>query len=221
MEEKPVEIVLVDDHTVVRSGIKSLINTLGNFNVAAQFDNGLELIQCIGETCPSWDIIIIDLNMPVLNGLETTRWLRKKYPNLKILILTLESDEKVILELFRLGIRGYLPKSCSAALLKKAIIDIYSTGYYHSELLMQALLTTEERNSKRDELLSLLSARDIEFIKLCGNKEEYTYEKISELMGMSIRTIDGIRNKLFEKLQIKSKIGLVMFAIKHGLINIE
>ena len=123
---KPISIVLVDDHTIVRNGIKSLIEVIGNFKVTDEFDNGLQFIKAV-PTLKETDLAIIDLNMPEMNGVETMRWLRKHKPGLKALILTIESDEKTIIELFRLGIRGYLPKSCSAGVLKKAIEDVVSS----------------------------------------------------------------------------------------------
>jgi len=218
MAEK-ISIVLVDDHAVVRSGIKSLIEVIGNYKVTDQFDNGRDFINAL-PMLKEPDLAIIDLNMPVMNGVETMRWLKKNKPGLKTLILTLESDEKVILELFRLGIRGYLPKSCSAELLKKAIQDLINQGYYHSELLHQALTTETERAETERSLHEQLSDKELTFLQLVCDKQEYTYERISELMQVSVRTVDGYRESLFKKFTIKSKIGLVLFAIRHGLVKI-
>ena len=218
MAEK-ISIVLVDDHAVVRSGIKSLIEVIGNYKVTDQFDNGRDFINAL-PMLKDPDLAIIDLNMPVMNGVETMRWLKKNKPGLKTLILTLESDEKVILELFRLGIRGYLPKSCSAELLKKAIQDVINQGYYHSELLHQTLTTETERAETERSLHEQLSDKELTFLQLVCDKQEYTYERISELMQVSVRTVDGYRESLFKKFTIKSKIGLVLFAIRHGLVKI-
>jgi DNA-binding NarL/FixJ family response regulator len=203
MSEK-ISIVLVDDHAVVRSGIKSLIEVLGNYKVTAQYDNGRQFIEALPALSEP-DLAIIDLNMPEMNGMETMKWLRKNKPKLKTLILTLESDEKVIIELFRLGIRGYLPKSCSAELLKRAIEDVVKSGYYHSELLQQALSSEAERLEIEKKLQDQLTDKELAFLQLVCSKEEYTYERISELMLVSIRTVDGYRESLFKKFSIKSK----------------
>jgi len=216
---KPISIVLVDDHTIVRNGIKSLIEVIGNFKVTDEFDNGLQFIKAV-PTLKETDLAIIDLNMPEMNGVETMRWLRKHKPGLKALILTIESDEKTIIELFRLGIRGYLPKSCSAGVLKKAIEDVVSSGYYHSELLQQALASDAEKMEELKSVEERISEREMIFLQLVCDKEEYTYENISEIMGVHRRTVDGYREALFDKFKIKSKIGLVFFAIKHGLISV-
>ncbi len=213
-----VSIVLVDDHSVVRSGIKSLIEVIGNYKVTAQFDNGLEFVKALPDI-EEPDLAIIDLNMPEMNGLETMKWLRANKPGLKTLILTLESDEKTIIELFRLGIRGYLPKSCSAELLKKAIQDVVISGYYHSELLQQAL-SMELQREKSQQIRNQLTDRELTFLQLVCDKEEYTYDRIAKLMDVSTRTVDGYREALFSKFNIKSKIGLVLFAIKHDLVKI-
>jgi DNA-binding NarL/FixJ family response regulator len=215
-----ISIVLVDDHTVVRSGIKSLIEVIGDYKVTAQFDNGREFTNAL-PSMPKPDLAIIDLNMPEMDGVETMRWLKKNQPGLKALILTLESDEKTIIELFRLGIRGYLPKSCSAELLKKAIQDVVISGYYHSEMLQNALLSESEKTEQMKRVEDLITDREMTFLQLVCDKEEYTYERISELMNVSRRTVDGYRESLFSKFSIKSKIGLVLFAIKYGLVKVE
>ncbi len=214
-----ISIVLVDDHIVVRSGIKSLIEVIGNYKVVAEFDNGLEFTKALPRM-KAPDLAIVDLNMPEMDGLETMRWLRKNRPGLKVLILTLESDEKTIIELFRLGIRGYLPKSCSAELLKKAITDVVISGYYHSELLQMALTSEIENNEIERKIHEQMSEREMMFLQLVCSQEEYTYERISEIMNVSRRTVDGYRESLFAKFNIKSKIGLVLFAIKHELVRV-
>jgi two-component system invasion response regulator UvrY len=214
-----VSIALVDDHVVVRSGIKSLIEVLGNYKITSEFDNGLDFITALpGMEQP--DLAIIDLNMPEMNGLETMRWLRKNRPKQKALILTLESDENTIIELFRLGIRGYLPKSCSAELLKKAIQDVVRTGYYHNELLQLALSSEVERAEMDRMLKEDVSDKERIFLQLVCDQKEYTYEQVAELMEISLRTVDGYRESLFKKFNIKSKIGLVLFAIKNDLVKL-
>jgi two-component system invasion response regulator UvrY len=216
----PTSIVLVDDHTVMRNGLKSLIEVLGNYKVTAQFDNGREFIEALPfETEP--DLVIMDLNMPELSGLETVRLLQKNGSKLKILVLTLETDERNIIELFRLGVRGYLPKNCSAEVLKNAIDSAVNTGFYHSEMLQQALVSGSAWRDANESKELNVSDREQIFLNLVCNKEEYTYDQIANLMNVSRRTVDGYRESLFTKFDLKSKTGLVMFAIKHNLVKIE
>jgi DNA-binding NarL/FixJ family response regulator len=214
-----ISIVLVDDHTIVRNGLKSLIEVMGNYKVVAEFNNGKEFIDALPFSQePS--VIIMDLNMPEMNGLDTVRYLHKHKSKLRVLILTLESEEKTIVELFRLGVRGYIPKACSAEVLRKAIDDVAGTGYYHSEMLQTALASSFDRTTPMAALIDGITEREMEFIKLVCHQQEYTYEQIAKMMNVSPRTVDGYREALFKKFDLKSKTGLVLLAIKHGLIDI-
>jgi DNA-binding NarL/FixJ family response regulator len=214
-----ISVVLVDDHTIVRNGLKSLIEVMGNYKVTAEFDNGKAFIDAL-PLRPEPTVVIMDLNMPEMNGLETVRWLHKHKSPLRILILTLETDERNIIELFRLGVRGYIPKNCSAAVLKSAIEDVAGTGYYHSEMLQSALAHNFGKTSHVQSLIDSITEREMLFIKLVCDQQEFTYEQIANMMSVSPRTVDGYREALFKKLDLKSKTGLVLFAIKHGLIEV-
>ena len=217
---KNTSIYLVDDHPIVRNGLKALIEKMGAYTVIQQFDNGQELLEQLPfEDGP--DIIIMDLTMPVMDGLETVTELKKREIATPVIILTLETTEKKIIELFRLGIRGYLPKSCTADVLKKAIDDVLNTGYYHNEMLMKAL-TTDNNNVKeeKDQVQEHITEREKTFLQLVCDEKELTYEQIADRMGVSRRTVDGYREAIFEKFNIKSKTGLVLFAIKYGIIQV-
>ena len=218
---RTVSIALVDDHTIVRNGLKSLIEVLGDFKVTAQYDNGKDfVVNSLHMADP--DIVIMDLNMPEMNGEDTIRWIRQFKPNLKVLVLTLDTEESTIIELLRMGVRGYLRKSCTEDELRKAINDIMTSGYYHSEISHKALLKSAnvQDADKPATDLSLLNERELTFLMLVCDKEEDKYDQIAVLMKVSTRTIDGYRESLFSKLDIKSKTGLVLFAIKNGLVKL-
>jgi two-component system invasion response regulator UvrY len=215
-----VAITLVDDHVVVRSGLKSLIEVLGDYTITNEYSNGEQLIKALeaGKTKP--DIIIMDLEMPVMDGEATMRWMQKNRPQQKVLTLTWDADERKIIQLFRLGVRGYLIKSCTADVLQKAIDDTYKVGYYHSELLQTAMMHQSAMDEKNQDIQAKISEREKIFIELVCDKEEYTYDNIAEIMHVHRRTVDGYRESLFEKFNLRSKTGLVMFAIKHGLVQL-
>lgn len=219
--ESKVSIILVDDHIIVRSGLRSLIEVLGNYEVVKEYSDGKQLTDAIKAGEPLPDMVIMDLEMPVMDGEATMLWLQKKAPKLKVLILTWDAGEKKIVDLFRLGVRGYLLKSCTADVLQKAIDDVHSTGYYHSELLQSAImknmLAAVEDASAEDPRIS---EREMLFLKLVCDKNEYTYDNMAEIMQVHRRTVDGYRESLFDKFNIKSKTGLVMFAIKHGFVEL-
>ena len=215
--QKEISIVLIDDHTIVRNGLKSLIEVLGNYKVTAEFDNGKQFTEAL-PLSPEPDLVVMDLNMPEMNGMQTMTWLRKKYPEMKVLVLTLDTDDKTIIELYRIGVRGYLPKSCTAEEMKMAIEGTVHTGYYHSDLLQHALLANAEKKEQIRTNMDLVSERELTFLQLVCDPKEYTYEQIATIMNVHRRTIDGYKEGLGDKFNIKSKTGLVLFAIKHGLV---
>lgn len=215
------EIFLVDDHPIVRSGLKALIERLGNYKVLAEFDNGQELINAFPfAAAPA--LIIMDLAMPVMDGTQTVIALKRLGVEIPVLILTLETEEQTIINLFRLGIRGYLPKSATATVLRQAISDVLTSGYYHNEMMTKALLSPGDvYMDERQMMLSQVSAREREFLLLVCDEQEPTYEEIARRMEVSRRTVDGYRESLFSKFNIKSKTGLVLFAIKYGIVKPE
>jgi DNA-binding NarL/FixJ family response regulator len=219
---QPYSVFLVDDHTIVRNGLKGLIESLGNYKITGEYDNGERLINSIPfDKQP--DLIIMDLNMPVMNGKETMQWLKNKKNALPVLILTLDTTDRTIIELFKLGARGYLPKSCTAETLKKAIDDIIQTGYYHNDLLSKALLENDNSAypSDRESIISKLTDKERKFLELVCDENEYTYEEMGQILDVHRRTVDNYRIALFEKFNIKSKTGLVLFAIKYNLVDLE
>ena len=213
-------IILVDDHVIIRNGLKELIEKLGPYQVLMQYDNGKEFIDAFPlETEP--DLIIMDISMPEMNGDEVVEVLNTKGIKLPILILTLNNDENRLVRLFRQGVKGYMQKNCTAAMMKEALSEIFQRGYYHNEHMAFALTAKElgKTTSEQHKVLEKLSEREKEFIKLACDENEYTYKQIADLMAVQHRTVDGYRESIFEKFGIKSKAGLVLFAMKHKLVE--
>jgi DNA-binding NarL/FixJ family response regulator len=164
------------------------------------------------------DLIVMDLSMPGMNGDELMEILVQKQVKTPVLVLTLNEDEDLVVKLFRLGARGYLRKNCTATEMKAALSEIFQKGYYHNEFLAHSLVNKDERNKPLHELvLEQLSPREKEFLKLVCHESEYTYKEIARLMGVEPRTVDGYRESVFVKFEIKSKTGLVLFVLKHRL----
>lgn len=214
-----VSIFLVDDHTVVRKGLKELIECLGDYTITAEYASGKELIEALLFPEPP-GIIILDITMPVMDGKQVMEYFKEHDIQIPVLILTLDTSERTIIDLFRLGVRGYLPKNCSPEELKKAIDDVSTTGYYHNELLSKALSNeTATADSEREKILAQLTRRELDFLQLVCNEEEYTYEQMADILGVHVRTVDGYRKAMFEKFNIRSKTGVVLFAIKYKLAD--
>lgn len=217
---KTAKIFMIDDHAVVRKGLKSLIERLGDYSVIKEYDNGKQLMNDM-PFAERPDLIIMDLMMPVMDGTATMQALKAQKSDIPVLMLTLETDETKIINLFRLGIRGYIPKSASADILQKAIADVLATGYYHDEMMVKALLTDgNDKESEEEQVVAQVTPRERTFLELVCDPEEPTYEQIAAQMEVSRRTVDGYRETLFRKFNVKSKAGLVVFAIKYGIVTL-
>jgi DNA-binding NarL/FixJ family response regulator len=210
------KIVLVDDHVLLRKGLANLIESFGDYRVLYQADNGQHFIdQLDSDSLP--DIVLMDINMPVKNGYDTSMWLKENQPGIKILALSMYDNENSIIRMFKAGVKGYILKDCDPVELKNALIDISTKGFYYSDMITGKFLhtlTVEGDNAERRRM----TARETSFLNLACT--ELTYKEIAQEMFVSPRTIDGYRDDLFEKLQVKSRIGLVLFAIKNSIISI-
>jgi|SRR5687767_3109423 len=214
----PIIVGLVDDHVLLRKGLASLLVENGYTSVI-QADNGKQYIEKLtGAEIP--DIVLLDINMPVMDGYATAIWLKENHPQMKILALSMYDDEHSIIRMLRHGAGGYILKDCEPGELKTAIEAIIQKGYYHNELVSSRLIHTMQNtngNSVRNGYPEL-TQKEIRFLQLICS--EMTYKEISAVMKLSPRTIDGYRDALFEKFGIKSRVGLVLFAIKNHLINV-
>jgi len=209
-------VVVVDDHSLFARSLEKLINSFSNFKVLFYAKNGVELQGLInkGEKLP--DIILLDINMPVMNGFETAEWIKKNYPKIKILALSMDDDEQTILKMMRQGAKGYLLKDINPEMLNNALKELVEKGFYHSEKVSETLLHSFELDE--EGIIMNFKENELIFIKLACS--EMTYREIAEVMNLSPKTIDGYRQDLFKRLKIKNRVGLVIFALKKNLIKI-
>ncbi len=208
-----IQIALVDDHRLFRSGIASLINNLHGYNVLFEAANGEELIRRISPKFKP-DIILLDINMPVMNGTLTAKWLKNKYPEICVIVLSMLDDAEKVLEMLRLGVKGYLLKDAEPYEVEQALEKVSQGEVYYPEFVARLLVDSINHPVDRNRL----QTREIEFLKLAST--ELTYKEIAEQMSVSVRTVDGYRDALFEKLKVKSRIGLVLFSVKNQLIKL-
>ncbi|MFT3681179.1 MAG: response regulator transcription factor [Ferruginibacter sp.] len=209
-------IALTDDHILLRTGLAGLIKSLGH-TVIFEADNGRDLIEKI-EAGHDPDIIILDINMPVMDGYQTAEWLRQNRPAIKILALSMYSNEIAILRMLRHGARGYILKDCQPEELEQAITSLINKGYHYSEVvglrIIDALNQLGHEGTDIKNAIDL-TTREIDFLKLICT--ELTYKEIADKMMVSPRTIDGYREMMFEKLNLKTRVGLAVFAMKYGI----
>jgi len=208
--DQPIKIVLVDDHRLFRSGIASLINNLTGYKIIFEADNGQELIRRISPKFKP-DIILLDMNMPVMNGESTAEWLICNYPEISIVVLSMIDDPAKVLTMIKMGVKGYLLKSAEPSEFEEALKMVSEGELYYPEFitrqLMKPVIQTEG-----------LHPRETDFLKLACT--EMTYKEIAEQMSISARTVDGYRDQLFEKLGAKNRVGLVLYAIKNKIIEL-
>lgn len=212
------KIILADDHILLRDALANLINKFDEFSVTAVAGNGKEVIDFI-ESGYMADIVLMDLNMPEMDGYEAAKWLVKNRPAIKIVILTMYDSEIALIRLLQAGVHGFLKKDIHPAELKNALLTVAGGDYFYSNHVTVKLASLFKKNDQNQSNLekSILNDIEIEFLKLAGT--EMTYKEIAKAMRLSPRHIDSYRDALFTKLEVKSRIGLVIYAVKNGIVS--
>jgi two-component system, NarL family, invasion response regulator UvrY len=213
-------VALADDHVLIRSGLAGLINSFDEYNVLFEAANGQDFIDQLALH-PEPDVALLDINMPKKDGYETAYWIRHHYPSVKILALSMYDNENYIIRMLKNGARGYILKDAEPTELKMALDSIIHKGYHYSELVTGHLINTINKfdEDPKTKNTLLLTEREIEFLQyVCS---ELSYKEIADKMFLSPRTIDGYRDAMFEKLNIKTRVGLALYAVKNGIVNLN
>ncbi len=213
-------VALIDDHVLLRNGLANLVESFGNYKVLFQADNGKQFIESLQKGIVP-DIVLMDINMPIMDGHETALWIRQNNFKISILALSMYDDENSIIKMFKAGAKGYILKDCDPSELKTALEALTTKGYYYNEMITGKLIHTINTLDEREvqsKMLAKLNEREIAFLKLACT--ELTYKEIAEKMFVSSRSVDGYRDSVFEKLEVKTRVGLVMFAIKNSVITL-
>lgn len=209
-------IAIVDDHQLIAKAITSLINRMDDYEVIYEAENGQELIRHFNLNMIP-DIILLDVNMPKMDGYETSLWVKNNYPEVKILVLTMNDNEAAIVKMLRNGARGYILKDCKPSELKQALDAIVKKGFYYTEYITDKLIKSLNPDHIIDPVQALgLNERELKFIQLACS--ELTYAEIADEMCVSPRTVDGYRESLFQKLNVKSRVSLALQAIRLGIV---
>jgi len=220
MTDKTITIFLADDHTIIRQGLAKLLEGEPSFRVVGEAENGREAVKKVQELKP--DIVIMDIAMPLLNGIEATRQIKKIYPKTKVIILSMYSHGRYISELLSLGASGYLVKDCSGTDIIKAINAALNGDIYLSppisRLVIEDYVSLKKRYS-REDLYSSLSNREREVFQMIA--EGYSTREISEILCISPSTVKTHRSKIMEKLRIENISQLVQFAIRIGMVDLQ
>lgn len=215
-----IKVAIADDHKIFRSGVINTLIPYDNISFIFEADDGLHLLQIMETQQP--DVILMDLKMPNMDGIEATIKVKEKYPDVKVIILTMYEDDNFIVHLVENGANAYLLKNAEPEEIYEAICTTFEKGFYFNENVNLALLKKVLHKNKQQFKPTLkneiqLNDREQEVLKLICN--ELTTQEISEQIFLSPRTVEGIRQKLLEKINVKNSVGLVLYAFRNGLIE--
>jgi two-component system, NarL family, invasion response regulator UvrY len=229
---KKVKLALADDHNLFRKGLIKLINLKNEderYTILFEADGGEQLKQLIDpKNLP--DIMLMDIAMPLPeDGFEAVNWLRKNHPGVDILVVSMIETEEAIVRMLRMGVKGYLSKDIEVEDMHAALEQIYLKGHYYTDFLTGKLVhalnndgsfkpAEEKMLPEEDPELKALTKNELEFLKMAATDQ--TYHQVADLMGLSPKTIDGYRDQLFKKLKVTNRVGLALFAVKHGLVKL-
>jgi DNA-binding NarL/FixJ family response regulator len=214
-------VALVDDHELLRTGLAAMINSFDGFKVIMEANNGQEFIEKIRNTRTTPNIVLLDITMPQMDGYETSSWIKSNLPQTKVLVLSMLENDTAIIRMLKNGARGYILKDSKPRIFKDALNNIRDSGFYINDLVSNKLMQYINKEEVYDsDVLTLgnLSENEVSFLKwICTDK---TYKEIADEMCLSPRTIDTYRDNLFKKLEVKTRVGLAIFAIKSGIVTI-
>lgn len=219
MSESIKYIALVDDHILFRKGLAALISYFPSYKILFEAANGKDFIRQL-KIYEVPDIVLLDINMPEMDGYSTANWLRINYPAVNVLALSTMDAEAAIIKMITNGAKGYVLKDAEPEELKLAFDEVISKGYFYNDLVTRKVMQSLNSLSSNSDVSGFvkLSEREMEFLKYtCTEK---TYNEIAAEMFVSPRTIDGYRNSLCEKLHLKSRTGLALYAVKNGIVKI-
>lgn len=210
-----IRVLLVEDHTLVRAGIRSLLNSVRDIDVVGEAGNGREGLKLVRKLEP--DVVLMDISMPELNGMEATARITKSHPQAKVLMLSMHNDEEYVAQSLRAGARGYLVKGAATKELEQAIHAVMRGDIYISDTVSRSVVDKLMQDSSSGSALGNLTSRQREILQLVA--EGYSTRDIAERLSLSVKTVEAHRTHLMDRLEIRDVPGLVRFAMKAGLIN--
>ena len=216
--DKLIKVALADDHLLLRNALASLINGFGDCQVIFHSNTGRELIDRLKSGLVP-QVVILDLNMPEMDGFETAKWIQENSPHVHVLMLTMYDSELSLIRLLHAGVKGFLKKDIHPDELKFAIHSVIQSGYYYSNHTTGKLVNLFRNKPEGNMSLhkAMLSEQEVEFLKYACS--DLTYKEVAQRMGLNPRTVDTLRDQLFTKLDVKSRVGLAMVAIRHGVVT--
>lgn len=208
-------LAIVDDHNMVAKALANIINNFPGYTVLYEVEHGKALIEKFKQPKNIPDVILLDIAMPEMDGFETAAWLKKNHPGVLIIALSMQNDDMSLIRMVKSGAKGYLLKNNPPEQLKTALDNLTKKGFYFPEWAASKIYMNMSDEQPNTPLNITFTEREIEFLKLCS--KELTYREIADKMICSTRTVEGYRNALFDKLGLKTRVGLAVYAIKSGI----
>lgn len=208
-------IVIVDDHILIAKALSAIIANFNDFEVLYECENGKELMNRFEQNSKVPDIVLLDVSMPVMDGFETASWLKENYPDILVMALSMQDDETSVIKMVQNGASGYLLKNTHPSELEKALTTLIDNGYFYPDWAAKKIFKNLGTSAKKDDDKVHITEREKEFLKYVTT--EMSYKEIGEKMFCSPRTVESYRDSLFEKLELKTRVGLAVYAIKNGL----
>ncbi len=219
---EPIKVIIADDHVLYRAGVKTALSATKDIKIIAEADNGMHLLNLLKNIQP--DVILLDIQMPIMDGIATLPEIKKNWPNIKVIMLTMVIDHSMITKLMELGANSYLSKTSDSEIIYEAIKTCYEQEYYFNSLTNKALLVNlKQKNETLPQKMMQddvkLNDKEITILKLMC--DEKSTKEIAEAVDLSPRTVEAMRDKLKVKTGAKNTAGLIMYAVKHKLIGEE
>jgi DNA-binding NarL/FixJ family response regulator len=212
------KVALVDDHALLRSGLANVINSFNDYKVVIEADNGRQFIDMLGKNNIP-EIVLLDITMPEMDGFATAQWIKNNNPEIKVIVLSMMDDDNAIIKMLQYGARGYILKDSKPDVLKTALREVTSKGFFFNELVSGKLVHIISKGEELQKIQSVnISDKEIQFLKWCCT--EKSYKEIADVMKISTRAVETLRSNLFEKLETLSRVGLVMYAIRNGIVKV-
>lgn len=211
-----IQIAMVDDHSMFRSGIASLLTEYNDIEIVFQANNGLDMQKKIAAF-PNAQVVLMDINMPHMDGYAATVWLKLHYPHIHVLALSMYDEEHAIIKMLKAGANGYILKEAEISELHSAILQLVDKGFYTNDIVTGNMIKNFHQKEKSSNYSLQLSDKEILFLQLCAS--ELTYKEMADQLNIAVRSVDNYSRSLFEKTGCKSRVGLVLWALKNNIIE--
>ncbi len=214
-----IKVGIVDDHKIVRNGLKQLLEMNEDFEVTIEYENGLRFVKEVEELETKPNVFLLDYSMPMMNGLHVLKELKSQNSSVKCIVLTQHDDQEIKINAYEAGARGFLNKTCDLDELVGTINRVHEQGYDNFEEILKLLRNKKTVETLGSKAREQFTERELQLIELICNESEYTYQQIADRMNLSIKSVDACRSQLFQKLDIRSKVGLVLHSYHHKLTH--